>query len=232
MIKITVLTLFPKFIESIIDYSVIGNAIKNSIINLEIVDIREFSLNKHKKVDDEIFGGGAGMLMTPQPVYDAINSVKNENSKIIYMSPQGEVLNQQLCKNLSNEKHIILLCGHYEGIDSRIINNYVDLELSVGDYVLSGGEIPALIVIDSVCRLIENVLGNNESVVTDSHYNENLLQYDVFTRPREFNGICVPEVLFSGNHKKIEEWKKNSSIENTKKKRPDLYYKFVKKNKI
>lgn len=232
MIKITVLTLFPKFIESILDYSVIGNSIKNSIVKLDVVDIRDFSLNKHKKVDDEIFGGGAGMLMTAQPIYDAIKSVKDNDSKVIYMSPQGKVLNQEMCKELSKERHIILLCGHYEGIDSRIVNNYVDFELSVGDYVLSGGEIPALIVIDSVCRLIEDVLGNKDSAVTDSHYNEFLLQYDVFTRPREFNGIEVPEVLFSGNHKKIEEWKKNSSIENTKNKRPDLYSKFVEKNKL
>lgn len=232
MIKITVLTLFPKFVESILEYSVIGNSINNSIVELEVIDIRDFSLNKHKKVDDEIYGGGAGMLMTVQPIYDAIQYVKRENSKVIYMSPQGKVLNQELCKTLSKEQHIILLCGHYEGIDSRIVNNYVDLELSVGDYVLSGGEIPALLVIDSVCRLIDDVLGNRESVVTDSHYNEFLLQYDVFTRPRKFNGLQVPEVLFSGNHKKIEEWKKNSSLENTKNKRPDLYDKFVKKNKL
>lgn len=231
MIKITVLTLFPDFIKSIMNYSVIGRAINNDIIDLEIKDIRDFSLDKHKKVDDEIYGGGAGMLMTVQPIYEAINSVKSEDSKVIYMSPQGKVLNQEICKSLSKEKHLVLLCGHYEGIDSRIVNNYIDEEISIGDYVLSGGEIPALIVIDSVCRLIDNVLGNNESPLTDSHYNE-LLQYDVFTRPREFMGLDVPEVLLSGNHKKIEEWRKSSSLENTKRKRPDLYNKFIEKNKL
>lgn len=167
------------------------------------------------------------MLMTMQPVVDAIESVKTEKSKIIFLSPQGSVLNQGMAIDLSKEEHLILLCGHYEGIDSRVVNNYVDYEISIGDYVLTGGEIPAMVLIDTVTRLIDDVLGNDESYKTDSHYNI-LLQHDHFTRPREYLGLKVPEVLFSGNHKLIEEWQKNNSIENTKRKRPDLYEKYMK----
>lgn len=225
MIKITILTLFPKFINSIREYGVLGKAIENKIIELEVINIRDFSNDKHNKVDDEIFGGGAGMLMTPQPVFDAISFSKKENSKVIYLSPQGSVLTQEKCKNLSKNEHLIFLCGHYEGIDSRIVNNFVDEEISVGDYVVTGGEIPALLLMDSVCRMVEGVLGNSDSARTDSHYNV-LLQYDVFTRPRNFKGLSVPDVLLSGNHKNIQKWREESSIENTKKKRPDLYDKY------
>lgn len=230
MIKVTVLTLFPEFINSIKNYGVLSKAIEKKIIDLEVLNIRDFSKDKHKKVDDGIFGGGAGMLMKIEPVFDAISFCKRENSKVIYLSPQGKVLTQEKCKELSKDKHLILLCGHYEGIDSRIVNNFVDEEISVGDYVLTGGELPALLLIDAVSRMIDGVLGNSESAKTDSHY-DLLLEYDVFTRPRSFKGLDVPEVLLSGNHKKIEEWRKNSSLENTKKKRPDLYEKY-KKNKL
>lgn len=225
MIKITILTLFPNFINSIREYGVLGKAIENKIIELEVINIRDFSNDKHNKVDDEIFGGGAGMLMTPQPVFDSISFSKKENSKVIYLSPQGKVLTQEKCKELSKNEHLIFLCGHYEGIDSRIVNNFVDEEISVGDYVVTGGEIPALLLMDSVCRMVDGVLGNSDSARTDSHYNV-LLQYDVFTRPRVFKGLKVPDVLLSGNHKNIEKWKEESSIENTKKKRPDLYDKY------
>lgn len=228
MIKITILTLFPEFIKSVEKYGVLGRAIENDIVELEILNIRDFSLDKHKKVDDEQFGGGAGMLMTPQPVFDAIEYSKSENSKVIYLSPQGSVLNQDKCKELSKNSHLILLCGHYEGIDSRIINNFVDEEISVGDYVVTGGEIPALLLMDAVCRMVHGVLGNSESATTDSHY-DSLLQYDVFTRPRNFKNIEVPEVLLSGNHEKIKKWREESSLINTKNKRPDLYDKLLKK---
>lgn len=225
MIKITILTLFPEFINSIREYGVLGKALENGIVELEVLNIRDFSIDRHKRVDDEMFGGGAGMLMTPQPVFDAITYAKNENSKVIYLSPQGSVLTQEKCKDLSKNEHLIFLCGHYEGIDSRIINNFVDEEISVGDYVVTGGEIPALLLMDSVCRMVDGVLGNSDSAKTDSHY-DLLLQYDVFTRPRDFNGISVPDVLLSGNHKNIEKWREQSSLDNTKKKRPDLYDKY------
>lgn len=224
--KIDVLTLFPKSFEYLFQYGVIGKAIENGLVELNIIDIREFSKDKHKKVDDEVYGGSAGMLMTMQPVVDAINHVKSEDSIVVFLSPQGKVLNQEIANDFSIERHLILLCGHYEGIDSRVINNYVDLEISIGDYVLTGGEIPAMVLIDSVSRLLQNVLGNEESFKTDSHYNI-LLQHDHFTRPREYEGHKVPEVLFSGNHKLIEKWQLESSIENTKNKRPDLYQKYI-----
>lgn len=225
-----ILTLFPDFINSLREYGVIGRAIKDGKIDLTVKNIRDYSKNKHNKVDDEIYGGGAGMLMTPQPIYDSIMDLKTENSLVVYLSPQGEVLNQNICKKLLDYDDIILLCGHYEGIDSRIVDNYVDMELSIGDYVMTGGELAAMVVVDSVARLSSGVLGNDESPVTDSHYNT-LLQNNVYTRPREFNGHKVPEVLFSGNHKEVEKWKLNSSIENTKKKRPDIYNKYIEENK-
>lgn len=224
--RIDVLTLFPKSFDFLYDYGVIGKAINNGHIELNILDIRDFSNDKHKRVDDEVYGGSAGMLMKMQPVVDAINSVKSNESKVIFLSPQGRVLNQTISIEFTKYKHLILLCGHYEGIDSRVINNYVDMEISIGDYVLTGGEIPAMVLIDSVTRLLDGVLGNEDSYKTDSHYNI-LLQHDHFTRPREYEGHKVPEVLFSGNHKLIEEWQKNNSIENTKRKRPDLYEKYI-----
>jgi len=228
--KFKVLTLFPDFIESVRDYGVLGRALDNNIIDMEVKNIRDYSLNKHKKVDDEIYGGGAGMLMTPQPIYDALQDVKDENSLVIYMSPQGKVLNQEICKELAEYDNLVLLCGHYEGIDSRITNNYVDMELSIGDYVMTGGELGALVVMDSVSRMIPGVLGNDESASTDSHYNM-LLQHDVYTRPREFNGLVVPHVLLSGDHKKVAEWRYENSIKNTKEKRPDIYKKYKEINK-
>lgn len=228
--KFKVLTLFPDFIESIRNYGVLGRALENEIIDMEVKNIRDYSLNKHKKVDDEIYGGGAGMLMTPQPIYDALEDVKDDNSLVIYMSPQGRVLDQEICKELASYDNLVLLCGHYEGIDSRITNNYVDMELSIGDYVMTGGELGALVVMDSVSRMIPGVLGNDESAITDSHYNM-LLQHDVYTRPREFNGLAVPDILLSGDHKKVAEWRYENSIKNTKQKRPDIYKKYKEINK-
>lgn len=224
--KIDILTLFPNSFSFLKEYGVIGKAIKNELIEINTIDIRDFSKDKHNKVDDEVYGGSAGMLMKVEPVVDAIESVKTDNSIVIFLSPQGKVLNQEIGFNMSKNEHIILLCGHYEGIDSRVINNYVDYEISIGDYVLTGGEIPAMVFIDVISRYINNVLGNEESYKTDSHFNI-LLQHDHYTRPREYKGMKVPEVLFSGNHKLIEEWQTNSSIENTKRKRPDLYKKYI-----
>lgn len=194
---------------------------ENGRFEINSVDIREFSKNKHKKVDDYPFGGGSGMLMTPQPIYDAINSVKKPNSKVIFLSPQGKTYDQDKAIDLSKEEELILLCGHYEGIDNRIIENYVDEEISMGDFVLTGGEIPAMALIESVVRLLPDVLSTEDSYKEESHYN-GLLEYPQYTRPREFNGSQVPEVLLSGNHKKIEQWRKIQSIKATLDKRPDL----------
>ncbi|NLW52615.1 MAG: tRNA (guanosine(37)-N1)-methyltransferase TrmD [Tissierellia bacterium] len=224
--KIDILTLFPEAFDFIKNYGVIGKAIDKGLLEVSYINIRDFSTNKHKKVDDELFGGEAGMLMTMQPIVDAIDSVRTQDSIVIFLSPQGKVFNQKIANNLVRHKHLILLCGHYEGIDSRIIENYVDMEISIGDYVLTGGEIPAMVLIDSIGRLVEDVLGNSESYQTDSHYHI-LLQHNNYTRPRDFRGHKVPDVLFSGNHKLIEEWKKQSSIDNTKNKRPDLYQKYI-----
>lgn len=225
--RIHVLSLFPEAFDFIKTYGVIGKAIEKGLLEISFINIRDFSKDKHKKVDDEIFGGEAGMLMTMQPIVDAIESVKEGESVVVFLGPQGKVFSQQLAIEMVEYDHLILLCGHYEGIDSRIIENYVDMEISIGDYVLTGGEIPAMVLIDSIGRLVDGVLGNSESYKTDSHY-DILLQHNNYTRPRDFRGIKVPEVLFSGNHQEIEKWKKESSIQNTKNKRPDLYEKYLK----
>ncbi len=219
--KIDILSLFPEFIAAFINCSIIGRAVEEGIVQINNIDIRDFTKNKHKKVDDYPFGGGPGMVMTPEPIYNALMSVKKKESKVIYLSPQGSVFNQKKARDLSNEKHLILISGHYEGIDNRIIENYVDEEISVGDFVLTGGEIPAMAVADSVVRLLPGVLASSESFEDESHYN-GLLEHPQYTRPREFKGLKVPDVLLSGNHKNIEEWKREKSLENTYKKRPDL----------
>lgn len=220
--KIDILTLFPEFFSNLSNWSIIGRAIEKDILNLGLINIRDFSTNKHRKVDDYPFGGGPGMIMTPQPIYDAINSIKTEKSKIIYLSPQGKKMNQEIINNLSKEKHLILLCGHYEGIDNRIIENYIDEELSIGDYVLTGGEIPAMVVIDSVVRLLPDVLKGENSYMDESHYG-GVLEHPQYTRPRVFNELKIPDILISGNHSKIEKWKKYESLKATFIKRPDLF---------
>ena len=215
-----VLTLFPEMF-SILDESIIGRAKKNKQIDINLVNIRDFSENKHNKVDDTPYGGGAGMVMMPDVVYRAYNSLENkENAKVIYMSPQGKKLNQEKVKELSKENHLIILCGHYEGIDQRVLDKIVDEEISIGDYVLTGGELPAMVLIDSVSRYVEGVL-NKESIKEES-FEKNLLEYPQYTRPEVFEGEKVPEVLLSGNHKEIDKWRKEKSLEITKKKRPDL----------
>ena len=215
-----VLTLFPEMF-SILDESIIGRAKKNKQIDINLVNIRDFSKDKHKKVDDTPYGGGAGMVMMPDVVYRAYNSLENkENAKVIYMSPQGKKLNQEKVKELSKENHLIILCGHYEGIDQRVLDKIVDEEISIGDYVLTGGELPAMVLIDSVSRYVEGVL-NKESIKEES-FEKNLLEYPQYTRPEVFEGEKVPEVLLSGNHKEIDKWRKEKSLEITKKKRPDL----------
>lgn len=217
--KFDVLTLFPEMFEAI-KQSIIGKAIEKNIIDINLVNIRDFSKDKHNKVDDTPYGGGAGMVIRPDVVYDAYNSVKSEDAKVIYLSPQGKVLNQNKVKELSKEKHLILLCGHYEGIDQRVIDEIVDEEISIGDYVLTGGELPSMVLIDSISRYVEGVL-NKESIIEES-FSENLLEYPQYTRPEIFLEKKVPEVLLSGHHENIRKWRKERSLEITKLKRPDL----------
>ena len=209
--KIDILTLFPEIFENIFDWSIIGRAVKKEIVDLECINIRDFSKDKHKRVDDYPFGGGPGMLMKPEPIYDSIESVKSDDSKVIYLSPKGKIYNQEIANRLSLEKHLILLCGHYEGIDNRIVENYVDEVISIGDFVLTGGEIPAMVLLDSIVRLVPGVLSSEESYMEESHYN-GLLEYPQYTRPRDFRGHLVPSILLSGDHKKIKEWKEYESL--------------------
>lgn len=224
--RIDILSLFPEFFSNLSNWSIIGRAREENKVQINNINIRDFSKNKHKKVDDYPFGGGPGMVMTPEPIFDAINSVKDINSRVIYLSPQGKPFNQELANELSKEAHIILLCGHYEGIDNRIIDNYIDEEISVGDFVLTGGEIPAMVIVDAVVRLLPGVLSSEESFVDESHYN-GLLEHPQYTRPREFNGYSVPDVLLSGNHKNIEHWRKEESLRSTLMKRSDLLEKRI-----
>ena len=219
--KIHILTLFPELFFLFRNWSIVGRTVEKGVVTLEPINIRDFTKDKHKQVDDYPYGGGPGMVMKPEPIYDALNSVKTDNSKIIYLSPQGKTYNQEMANLLSQEEHLILLCGHYEGIDNRIIDNYIDMEISIGDYVLTGGELPAMVLIESIIRLLPGALSSEESFIEESHYN-GLLEYPQYTRPRIFNDLEVPEILLSGDHKKIEEWKKYKSLEVTYIKRPDL----------
>lgn len=219
--KIDILSLFPEFFKSFLSWSIIGRAIEDGKVLINNINIRDFSKDKHKKVDDYPFGGGSGMLMKPEPIYDAIKSVKDKDSRIIYLSPQGKTLDQKLSNELSHEKHLVLLCGHYEGLDNRIIENYIDDEISIGDFVLTGGELPAMILIDSIVRLLPGVLRSEESYQNDSHFH-GLLENPQYTRPRVFEGHSVPDILLSGDHKKIKEWRKKESLKTTLLKRPDL----------
>ena len=217
--KFDVLTLFPEMFE-ILNQSIIGKAIEKELIDINLINIRDFSKDKHKKVDDTPYGGGAGMVMKPDVVYDAYQSIKDRNAKVIYMSPQGKPLNQKKVEELSKENHLIILCGHYEGIDQRVLDKIVDEEISIGDYVLTGGEIPAMVLIDSVSRYVEGVL--KEDSIKEESFSNGLLEYPQYTRPEIFEGMKVPEVLLSGHHENIEKWRKEKSLEITKKKRPDI----------
>ena len=217
--KFDVLTLFPEMFEPL-KQSIIKRAIQNNLIDINLVNIRDFSENRHNKVDDTPYGGGAGMLLMPDVVDRAYESVKSENSKVIYLSPQGKTLNQNMVKKLSKEDHLILLCGHYEGIDQRVIDKIAPEEISIGDYVLTGGELPAMVLIDSVSRYVSGVL-NKESIEEES-FSSGLLEYPQYTRPEIFEGEKVPEVLISGNHQNIDKWRKEKALEITKLKRPDL----------
>ncbi|MCH5156992.1 MAG: tRNA (guanosine(37)-N1)-methyltransferase TrmD [Clostridiales bacterium] len=219
--KIDVLTLFPEMLDAL-NSSLTGKAREKGLYELNVHNIRDYTNDKHKKCDDTPFGGGAGMVMMPQPIHDCIVAVDPQHTaKRIYMSPRGKVLTQAMVKEFSGEQHLLVLCGHYEGVDQRVLDMDIDMELSIGDYVLSGGEIPAMVLIDSVLRYVPEVLGNSESTVDES-FSQPLLEYPQYTRPQEFMGMSVPEVLVSGNHANINKWRKEKSLEITRKNRPDL----------
>ena len=217
--KFNVLTLFPEMFEPI-KQSIIGKALEKNIVEINLVNIRDFSKDKHKKVDDTPYGGGAGMVMRPDVVYDAYKSIEDSKTKVIYLSPQGKTLNQKMVEELSKEESLTLLCGHYEGIDQRVLDKIVYEEISIGDYVLTGGELPAMVLIDSVCRYIPEVL-SQESIKEES-FSEGLLEYPQYTRPEIFEGEKVPNVLLSGHHENIDKWRKEEAVRITKMKRPDL----------
>lgn len=219
--RIDVLTLFPEMFEAL-NHSLLKKATDKNLLSINVINIRDFSKDKHKKCDDYPFGGGAGMVMMPQPIADAFRSIKGyEKAKKIYLSPKGKTLVQKQVVSLASEEHIILLCGHYEGVDQRIIDTFIDEELSIGDYVLTGGELPAMVVIDSVARYIPGVLGNESSTKEES-FSNGLLEYPQYTRPQNFEGMEVPSVIVSGNHAEIAKWRKEESAKTTKRVRPDL----------
>jgi len=230
-----IMTLFPEMIEQSMGTSIMGKAIDKQIINVKAINIRDYTLDKHKKVDDYTYGGGAGMLMAAQPIYDchkAISSMINPEKKIrtIYVTPQGKVFDQKMAEELSAEEDIIFLCGHYEGVDERVLEEVVTDYVSIGDYVLTGGELPALVMMDCISRLVPGVLNNEESAQTES-FDDGLLEYPQYTRPEEWMGKKVPEVLMSGHHANIEKWRLQQSIERTKERRPDLYEEYLHRKK-
>ena len=218
--KFNILTLFPEMFEPL-NQSILKRAKENGIIQTNIINIRDYSEDKHKHVDDTPYGGGAGMVIRPDVVYNAYNSLENKQAKVIYMSPQGKILDQKKVLELAKETELTILCGHYEGIDQRVLDEIVDEEISIGNYVLTGGEIPAMVLIDSVSRYVEGVL-SKESTNEESFSDNNLLEYPQYTRPYEFKEQKVPEVLISGNHQNISKWREQQSLINTYKKRPEL----------
>ncbi len=229
-----VMTLFPEFITNAMNESIMGRAIKKNIISVEAVNIRDFAQNSYRQVDDYIYGGGSGMLMQAEPVWLAYqNIIKRtgmKNTRVLYMSPQGRTFNQSYAQALSKNENIIFLCGHYEGIDERVIEMINPCEVSLGDFVLTGGELPAMTIMDAVTRLIPGVLGHDDSSLYETFYND-LLEYPQYTRPPVFEGRAVPQELLSGNHKLIEKWRLEQSIERTRKRRPDLYEKYMNSQK-
>lgn len=217
--KIDVLTLFPDMFNSIFDESIIKRALDNDLVEINVHNIRDYSKDPHKKVDDTPYGGGAGMVLMCQPIFDAVKALRSENSKVMLLTPSGSLYSQKLAFNLSREKHLIIICGHYEGFDERI-KTIVDIELSIGDYILTGGEIPCMVLIDSITRLIDGVI-RKESYENESFTN-NLLDYPTYTKPRTYEGLSVPDVLVNGDHEKINKWRREQQIKLTEEKRPDL----------
>ena len=227
------MTLFPDMVEAVLDESVIGRAQKNNLITVETHNIRDYTLDKHKKTDDAPYGGGKGMLMATQPICDCFKAVcqmqPEGKRRVIYASPRGRIFNHEIAKEFTEYDNIVILCGHYEGVDQRVIDEIVDEEISIGDYVLTGGEIPACIMVDAISRLIDGVLSDKECYEKES-IASGLLEYPQYTRPPVFNGKEVPAVLLSGHHANIEKWRLEKSLELTKARRPDLYEKYIEKN--
>ena len=217
--KIDILTIFPDMFKGFLEESIIKRAITKNKVEINIINFRDYTNDPHNKVDDTPYGGGSGMVLMPQPIFDCVDSIKTDNSKVILLTPDGKQYNQKMAYDLSKEKHLIFICGHYEGFDERI-RSICDLELSIGDYVLTGGELPSMVVTDSIVRLVDGVI-KEDSHVFDS-FNNNLLDYPTYTKPRVYKGMEVPEVLLSGDHKKIDEYRLEESIKKTRKKRPDL----------
>ena len=228
--KINVLTLFPEMFTAVTESSILGKAGEKGILDINLINIRDFSLDKHKKADDYPFGGGLGMVMLAQPIFDALKSIDAKGKKIMYMSPRGKILDQTKIEELAGLDEMVILCGHYEGVDQRVIDYWDMEEVSIGDYILTGGELPAMVLIDSVSRFVPEVLGTKESATEESIYS-GLLEYDQYTKPREYEGLEVPEVLFGGNHKLIHLWQLRNSLELTKERRPDLWEAYLAKEK-
>jgi tRNA (guanine-N1)-methyltransferase len=236
MLKIDVITIFPQLFDNILEYGVLKESKAKQLCEFNIHNLRDFTKARHKKVDDRPFGGGPGMVMTAQPLDDAVSFIKDLNSKrniknfkTIFLSPQGQKLDQKMLRYFVSLENIILICGRYEGVDERAMDLFVDMEVSIGDYVLTGGEIPAMVIIDGVIRLMEGVVGKEQSLENES-FEHDLLDFPQYTRPETYKGLVVPEVLLSGNHKRIQDWRKEKSLENTKIKRPDLLNKKSCKN--
>lgn len=222
--RIDIMTLFPEMCEAVLSESIIGRARERGFVDIHCVNIRDFTADKHNRVDDAPYGGGMGMLMQAQPIYDCYQSLcenAEERPHLVYMSPQGQTLTQEKVKSLAQMPHLVLLCGHYEGVDERILDEIVDEEISIGDYVLTGGELPAMVLADAVCRMLDGVLPNDEAKSLESHYN-GLLEYPQYTRPPVWHGVSVPDVLLSGHHENIEKWRHEQSLLRTFLRRPDL----------
>ena len=218
------MTLFPEMCETVLSESIIGRARERGFVDIHCVNIRDFTADKHNRVDDAPYGGGMGMLMQAQPIYDCYQSLcenAEDRPHLVYMSPQGQTLTQEKVKSLAQMPHLVLLCGHYEGVDERILDEIVDEEISIGDYVLTGGELPAMVLADAVCRMLDGVLPNDEAKSLESHYN-GLLEYPQYTRPPVWHGVSVPDVLLSGHHENIEKWRHEQSLLRTFLRRPDL----------
>jgi len=224
--RVDILTLFPDLFAHFLKESILGRAIKKELLDIQITNIRSFATGPHRTVDDRPYGGGDGMVLKPGPIYRALQSIERETGKssVLLLSPQGRTFNQSAAWELSRKEHLILICGHYEGIDERIRTHCVDMELSIGDYVLSGGELAAMVVVDVVSRLVPNVLGGERSNLEDT-FEDGLLEYPHFTRPKVFKDLEVPEVLLSGNHELIRVWRRTESLKRTLERRPDLLYK-------
>lgn len=219
--RIDVLTLFPGMFDNVLNESIIKRARKSGRVKINVHNLRDWTRDRHRTADDKPFGGGAGMVMKPEPLFEAIDDLKKSNARIVLLTPQGKKLNQKLAKRLSKYRHLILICGHYEGVDERVRKYLATDEISIGDYVLTCGELPAMVLIDSVIRLVPGVLGHKDSAKFES-FERNLLEHSQYTRPAEYRGMKVPKVLLRGNHKRIEEWRRKESIKRTKKRRPDL----------